>query len=120
MKQKSLSSVVPDVRKDYSKRVLFDIGDLPPGGHMLQEVTIPPHTKQRAHYHNIQTEIFYILSGECHIFINEVDYLAKPGDAFVCSPKDVHNLWNQSDLPFSLLVFKVNRPEGDEDSVWSG
>lgn len=119
MKQSSLSSVTPDVRKDYLKRVLFDTVDLPPGGHMLQEVTIPPHTKQRAHYHNIQTEVFYILSGECHIFINEAQYLTKPGDAFVCSPREVHSLWNRSDLPFRLLVFKINRPEDNEDSVWS-
>lgn len=119
MKYISLSSITPDIRKDYSKRVIFNIDDLPPGGHMVQEVSIPPQTKQRPHYHNLQTEIFYILEGECHIFINNEEFVAKPGDTFVCSPKDVHNLWNKSDNTFSLLVLKINRPVNDEDTVWS-
>jgi quercetin dioxygenase-like cupin family protein len=118
MKYKSLSSIKKDVRKDYSKRIIFDIDELPKGGHMFQEVTIPPKTKQRGHDHNEQTEIFYILEGECLIYINDKKFLAKPGDAFVCSPGDVHNLWNKSDKPFSLLVFKIDRPSDHEDTNW--
>jgi quercetin dioxygenase-like cupin family protein len=34
--------------------------------------------------------------GESTITINGVDYLTKPGDAFVCSPGDIHNLWNET------------------------
>lgn len=118
MKYKSLSSIKADIRKDYSKRIIFDVSELPKGGHILQEVTIPPKTKQRPHYHRKQTEIFYILNGESYIYINNKEFFAKPGDAFVCSPKDVHNLWNKSDKSFSLLVFKINRPNDDEDSIW--
>lgn len=118
MKFKSLSKIKKDVRKDYSKRIIFDVDELPKGGHLFQEVTIPPKTKQRAHHHNEQTEIFYILKGEGHIYINNVDYLCKPGDAMVCSPGDVHSCRNKSDKDFSVLVFKVNRPSDHEDSVW--
>ena len=118
MKHTSLNSIKKDVRKDYSKRIIFNVDELPKGGHLFQEVTIPPKTKQRVHYHNKQTEIFYVLKGNCLIIINGKEYDSKPGDAFVCSPGDTHNLWNKSDKPFSLLVFKTDRPVDDEDSVW--
>lgn len=118
MKYKSLSEVIPTVRQDYSKSIIFDINDLPAGGHMLQTVTIPPKTKQRSHYHNIQTEVFFILEGECYIYINDKEYFAKSGDAFACEPTDKHYLWNKSENDFKLVVFKINRPEGDEDTVW--
>lgn len=106
------------VREDYSKTILFDVNDLPKGGHMLQTVTIPPKTKQRNHSHNIQTEVFYILEGECSIFINNKEYVATKGDSFVCSPGDTHYLWNRSDKEFKLAVFKIDRPEEDEDTNW--
>lgn len=118
MKHNSINNVVPDVRADYSKQVLFDIHDMPEGGHMLQVVTIPPRTRQRLHSHKIQTEVFYILEGECLLIVNGEEFLAKPGESFVCEPGDSHNLWNQSDRDFKILVFKINRPEGDEDSYW--
>ena len=119
MKTASLNSIQSDVRADYSKKVLFNVNELPHGGHMLQEVIIPANTKQREHYHNIQTEVFYITQGECSVFINQKEFITKPGDAFVCEPKDTHYLWNKSDKDFHLIVFKINRPENDEDSVWT-
>jgi mannose-6-phosphate isomerase-like protein (cupin superfamily) len=106
------------VSDDYSKEIIFDQSDLPGSGHLLQIVTIPPQTKQRLHYHNKQTEIFYILEGECHIFINDKEFVAKVGDAFICSPGDTHNLWNKTDKPFKLAVFKIDLPE-DNDTNWS-
>jgi quercetin dioxygenase-like cupin family protein len=118
MKYKSLSEVKLDIRQDYIKRVLFDINEMPAGGHMLQVVTIPPNTKQRTHSHKIQTEVFYCLEGQCSIFINDVEYIAKPGDAFICEPGDKHNLWNRSDAEFKILVFKIDRPVTDEDTEW--
>lgn len=106
------------IKKDYSKKIIFSLADFQEKGHLLQIVTIPPKTKQRLHSHNKQTEVFYILEGETTITINGVDYPAKPGDAFICSPGDVHNLWNTSDKEFKLLVFKINLPENDDDSNW--
>jgi quercetin dioxygenase-like cupin family protein len=104
-------------KEDYSKEIIFDQTDLPGKGHLLQVVTIPPQTKQRVHYHDSETEVFYILEGECLIYINDQEFLAKPGDAFVCSPGDKHNLWNKTDKNFKLAVFKINLPEQD-DTHW--
>jgi len=106
------------VKKDYRKKIIFSLDDFDEKGHLLQVVTIPPNTRQRVHSHHKQTEVFYILEGETLITINGVDYPAKPGDAFICSPGDVHNLWNKTDREFRLVVFKINLPEEGEDTHW--
>ena len=76
--------------------MIFSLDDFDEAGHLLQVVTIPPDTRQRMHSHGLQTEVFYILEGQATITINQVDYLAGPGDAFICSPGDLHNIWNKS------------------------
>ena len=103
--------------KDYSKRIIFSTEDFVEEGHLLQVVTIPPRTKQRLHAHREQTEVFYVLEGEGLIYINEEEFLARPGDAFICSPGDEHSLWNQSDDDFRVIVFKISKPEED-DTDW--
>lgn len=105
------------IKKDYSKEILFGIEEFSNDGHLLQTVTIPPNTKQREHFHNKQTEVFYILEGACKIYFNGMEFEAKPGDSFICEPEDRHYLWNQSNTPFKLIVFKINMPE--EDTVWT-
>lgn len=95
----------------------FNMDDLPDGGHLLQTVTIPPQTKQKPHYHDSQTEIFYILEGECIIYINNEEFMAIPGDAFVCSPGESHYLWNKTDKILILVVFKIGLTDKD-DTHW--
>lgn len=52
-------------KKDYTKNLLLSLSDLESyPGHVVQTVTIPPHTKQRNHVHHFQTEIAYVLSGQ--------------------------------------------------------
>jgi quercetin dioxygenase-like cupin family protein len=102
---------------DYSKRVLFPTQDFEEEGHLLQVVSIPPRTKQRLHSHRQQTEVFYILEGEALMRIEKKEILAKPGDAFICSPGDRHNVWNQSDSDFKLVVFKIGLPK-ENDTDW--
>jgi len=106
------------VEKDYRKKIIFSPDDFDEKGHLLQVVTIPPNTRQRMHSHDRQTEVFYILEGEATITINNVDYPARPGDAFICSPGDIHNLWNRTKEDFRLVVFKINLPEEGEDRHW--
>lgn len=118
MKYKSNKDGELILRNDYSKKILLNLNDFKEKGHLLQVVTIPPQTKQRMHSHSKQTEVFYILKGETVITINNQDFLAKPGDSFICEPGDIHNLWNKTDKDFELVVFKINYPEGDEDTKW--
>ena len=118
MKYRASTEGTELVRKDYRKKIIFSPADFDEKGHLLQVVTIPAATRQRLHSHDKQTEVFYILEGEATITINDVDYPAGPGDAFICSPGDVHNLWNKTNKEFRLLVFKINLPEEGEDSNW--
>lgn len=106
-----------DRKSDYAKKILFTLQDFGNDGHLLQEVIIPPNTKQRKHRHEKQTEVFYIISGSCEIYIDEEKFDACAGDAFICEPGDEHWLWNKSDKEFKLVVFKINKPE-DDDTVW--
>jgi quercetin dioxygenase-like cupin family protein len=103
--------------EDYSKTVIFSPEDFEEQGYLLQVVTVPARTRQRLHLHRQQTEVFYVLEGGATIEISGEAYLARPGDAFICSPGDKHSLWNQSDGDFKLVVFKIDKPEGN-DSVW--
>ena len=103
--------------QDYSKRIIFSSEEFEEEGHLLQVVTVPRKTRQRFHAHREQTEVFYILEGEGLLYINAREFLARPGDAFICSPGDRHSLWNQSDEDFKVLVFKMNKPEED-DTDW--
>ena len=118
MKYRSAAEGKEIVKQDYRKKIIFSLDDFDEEGHLLQVVTIPPNTRQRLHSHARQTEVFYVLEGEATITINEVDTLARPGDAFICSPGDVHNLWNRTNAEFRLVVFKINLPDGEEDSYW--
>lgn len=118
MKYKSSYEGNEIIKKDYRKKIIFSLDDFQEKGHLLQIVIISPLTKQRLHSHKKQTEVFYILEGEALITINGIDYVAKPGDAFISSPGDVHNLWNKSNKEFILIVFKINLPENDEDTNW--
>lgn len=106
------------VKSDYKKKIIFSLDDFDEKGHLLQVVTIPPNTRQRLHSHHRQTEVFYILEGEATITGNGVEYLARPGDAFICSPGDVHNVWNKTDQEFRLVVFKINLPDDGADTQW--
>ncbi len=103
--------------QDYSKIIIFSGEDFEAPGHLLQVVTVPPRTRQRLHLHREQTEVFYVLEGRALIEIGGEQYTVQPGDALICSPGDQHSLWNQSDYDFRLVVFKIDRPEG-EDVVW--
>ena len=104
-------------QKDYSKTILLTPQDFKDTGHLLQVVTIPPHTKQRLHFHKIQTEVYYILEGEAGIICNEKEILAKSGDTFICEPNDRYAIWNQAENKFRLVVYKIDFPSED-DTVW--
>jgi quercetin dioxygenase-like cupin family protein len=117
MKYKNSKELDMVVKEDYSKKIYFSGDDFSEKGHLVQTVTIPPNTKQREHWHDKQTEVFFILKGECHMFINAKEYLAKPWDAFICNAKDKHYLWNKSQEPFELAVFKHSVPDYD-DTHW--
>ena len=106
------------VKEDYSKRIIFKPEDFIRPGHLLQVVTVPPKTDMRIHWHNKQTEVYYIIEGEGLIVLDGKKYDAKVGDAFIVKPGVKHKVWNKSDKEFKQVVFKIDYPTGD-DTVWT-
>lgn len=105
-------------KKDYSKRIIFTPEDLRSKGNLLQVVSIKPGVEQRLHFHHQQTEVFFILEGRAYIVIENKKMLAKPGDAFICEPKEKHKVINSFDKEFKLVVFKINLPKTN-DIFWA-
>lgn len=105
-------------KKDYSKRVIFGLEDFDEKGHLMQIVTIPPSTRQRKHVHAIQTEVSYLLEGETSFFVNDQEFVMQVGDAIIHPKGETHFVWNKSDKSCKLLVFKINFPEGTDDTTW--
>ncbi len=105
-------------RKDYVKKIIFSHDDFKEKGHVLQLVTIPPKTKQRLHFHHRETEIYYIIEGSASVLINDQEFAAKLGDAFITEPNDKHLVHNKSDKDFKLVVFKINMPKDNDDTFW--
>ncbi len=104
-------------KEDYSKVVVFDKEAFRDKAHLVQVATIYPQTKQRLHFHEVQTTALYILEGEGVLFINNQEYTLKKGDAVMCEPMEKHYFWNKTDKDFTFLVLKINLPEKD-DTHW--
>ena len=99
-------------RGSYRIAKVFDVSN----DSFVQLVEIKPKSKVGKHYHKQQTEIFVILDGEAKLGIGDKEWSAKPKDIFLCKPKDVHWVENDSEDPFLLVVFKYNWAEND--TIW--
>jgi|Deesub1362A_J573_1020465.scaffolds.fasta_scaffold00292_42 quercetin dioxygenase-like cupin family protein len=99
-------------KNGYRTMKVFSISD----DSFLQIVEIKGSSNVRKHYHISQTEVFYILEGVAVLGLGEEEYIARPGDIFLCRPETVHWVINESNKPFRLLVFKYGWKEND--LVW--
>ena len=118
MKIKKASEGTLIQKSDYSKKIIFDYDDFDQKGHLLQTVIIPANTTQRAHFHNLQTEIWYILEGESYFYVNDIEYFVEKGDAMIGKPKEVHYVVNKTNQDCLILVFKIDKPIEGDDTVW--
>ena len=60
----------------------------------------------KAHGHNIIDETFYFLEGDGIMIINEEDHPAPQGSVFLCEPKEMHNIRNDSEKPVKIVFIK--------------
>ena len=60
----------------------------------------------KAHGHNIVDETFYFVEGEGIMIINNKEYKASQGTVFLCEPKEMHNIRNDSDKPIKIIFIK--------------
>ena len=94
------------------KKKVFNVAE----DSFVQIVEIKPNSEVKRHYHIQQTEVFYIVKGEAKLGLGEEEFAARKGDLFLCRPKTVHWVLNDSVNPFWVLVFKYNWKE--KDTVW--
>ncbi len=99
-------------RYTYFKNVPFDEKELKQGI-KFQIIRFLPDTRVGPHFHKKLTEIFYIKKGKGTIIFNKQKYEAMEDDIFLCQPKDVHEIINNSDGELIILNFKINENPGD-------
>lgn len=103
-------------RDSYRKQILATQAEIGAEGNLLQIVEIPPGEHVEPHYHRETGELFYIQRAGGTLVIDGTEITPEEGDVIVCEPGDVHEVKNESEQPFRILVFKVNLT--DDDTVW--
>lgn len=100
--------------RGYLKKVLADENVLGEKGTQVQLVAVAPGDEVAPHHHKIQTEFYHVLCGNAAFVFGGERIKAKPGDAFVCEPGDIHAIVNTgSKSEFLFLVFKTNFKKDD-------
>ena len=61
---------------------------------------------EKAHGHNIVDETFYFVDGDGVMIINDKKYDAPQGSVFLCEPKEMHNIQNNSSKPIKIVFIK--------------
>lgn len=69
----------------------------------LAEARLPAGTSTQEHYHAVTEEIYFILSGEGRIQIDQQMRDIRPGDAIAIPPGHKHKLWNTGESTLKLL-----------------
>ena len=60
----------------------------------------------KAHGHNELDETFYFVEGDGTIIINNQEFDAPEGSVFLCEPKELHNIRNDSKKPVKIIFIK--------------
>ncbi|MFX1589492.1 MAG: cupin domain-containing protein [Promethearchaeota archaeon] len=60
----------------------------------------------KAHGHNEIDETFYFVEGDGTMIIDDNEYEASQGSVFLCEPKELHNIRNDSNKPIKIVFIK--------------
>jgi mannose-6-phosphate isomerase-like protein (cupin superfamily) len=69
---------------------------------------------EKAHGHNIIDETFFFMEGDGVMIIDEKEYPAPEGTVFLCEPKEMHNIKNDSDTPIKVVFIKGEYKPNDK------
>lgn len=62
------------------------------------------------HYHDVQVEAFYVLSGDLHVETPEGEFVVGPDEAFVVEPGNPHRAYNPAEADGSVRTLAVGAP----------
>ena len=60
----------------------------------------------KPHGHNEIDETFYFMEGNGIMIIEGKEYKAPQGSVFLCEPREMHNIRNDSDKPIKIVFIK--------------
>ncbi|MFO0704144.1 MAG: cupin domain-containing protein [Patescibacteria group bacterium] len=74
----------------------------------VHETIIHPHSTIGYHKNTGNEEIYYIISGEGVMKIDDEEHMVRPGDATIVHGGSSHGLQNNSDKEMKILVIECN------------
>lgn len=89
---------------------------IPPGGFTLSIMNVPPGQGNAPHTHEVE-EVFFVLQGECVVFIEDEDgrrlsETLRPWEMIACPPGVIHGYVNETSDPcFLQVMLGKGRPE---------
>ena len=63
---------------------------------------------EKAHGHKILDETFYFMEGDGIMIIDDKEFSAPEGSVFLCEPKEMHNIRNDSYKSIKVVFIKGN------------
>jgi quercetin dioxygenase-like cupin family protein len=112
MQYQSLQEITPTTvshNAAIQKKVILGNGNLPCLTNFSQ-ATFQPGQVAAAHSHRDMYEVFFVVTGEGTIAINEVPYSLNPGICVAVEPGEIHEVSNTGTSTLSLLYFGI-QPE---------
>lgn len=100
-------------RDSYRKRILATEDEGGSDGNLLQVVEGPPGEHVAPHVHRETRGVFYVQQASGRFVVDGTEVTPAAGEVVVCEPGDVHEVYNESDEPFRILVFKADLAEDD-------
>lgn len=66
------------------------------------------------HYHEEQTEVFYVLEGTLYVETPEETFVVEADEAFVAEPESPHRAYNPEDADEAVRVLAIGAPTTDD------
>lgn len=87
---------------------MLDQGDSELGFSLFHYDTLPPGASVGEHFHNDNEEIYFLVSGNCHLIFDGVKSKMASGDFSIVTRGHSHGLINDSDTDAILIVVGIN------------
>ncbi|HDR7992369.1 TPA: cupin domain-containing protein [Bacillus cereus] len=86
----------------------FHSGDFYTPIDFIDYIEVPPKARIGLHKHQLNEEIYFIISGNGEMNMNGEIKRVKPGDIIVNSVYDTHGLTNDSNENINIFIFQVS------------
>lgn len=81
------------------------------------EEEMPPHAKEKMHYHEKALQVFHIKEGIAKFEINGEVFIAQANQSVVIHPGLVHRIINHADTRLKFLVISQPSTAGDRIEI---